>query len=330
MTTLKDIAEELDVSVMTVSNALSGKKGVSDALRQVVLEKAKEMGYKDFGYESKRTGNYNIGVIVSEKYLEVGASFYWDMYQQAAYVAAKRNCYTLFEILNKDASQLKELPKILTKDEIDGLLVIGWVEKSYMERIIRTSKVPIVLLDFYDPGFPCSAVMSNNYIGMYKATKYLLEQGHRDIAFLGSVDSNDNIRERYFGYRKALEEWKIPVRKEWVLEDRDMKGWEMAVQLPDDMPTAFVCNSDFSASYLYDRLCERGYQIPEDISIVGYDNYLYGHPFAKELTTYNVDMKKMSEAAVKILLKQMTKKSEYRGVRYVDGTIVERNSVKKL
>lgn len=330
MAKLKDIAEALDVSVVTVSNALSGKKGVSDAVRQEVLEKAKELGYNVSKYEVKKTGNYNIGVIVSEQYLGVGNSFYWDMYQQAAYAAAKKNCFTMFEILEKNIPEPRKLPDVLTKGEIDGLLVIGWVEHSYIKRVLRASKVPIVLLDFYHSDFSCDAIMSNNYIGMYKATRYLLERGHREIAFVGSVNANDNIRDRYFGYRKALEEWQIPLREDWILEDRDVENWEMRLQLPESMPTAFACNSDFSASFLYDMLQEKGYRIPEDISIVGYDNYLYGHSFADEITTYNVDVKKMAQNAVGLLLKKIGKNDKYQGVRYLDSVIVERSSVKKL
>lgn len=330
MAKLKDIAEALDISVVTVSNALAGKKGVSDTIRQKVLEKAKELGYNTSRYEAEKTGSFTIGVIVSEQYLGVGTSFYWDMYQQVAYASAKKSCFTMFEILEKNVSEPRKLPNVLEKGEIDGLLVIGWVEYSYIKRVIKACTVPIVLLDFYDPDFACDAVMSNNFLGMYKVTRYLLERGHREIAFVGSIDSNDNIRDRFFGYRKALEEWKIPLRQDWILEDRDVNNWEMHIQLPEYMPTAFACNSDFSAGFLHDILCEKGYRIPEDISIVGYDNYLYGHPFAREITTYNVDMKKMAKTAVSLLLKKMKKSDKYQGVRYMDSEIVERSSVRRL
>ena len=113
--------------------------------------------------------------------------------------------------------------------------------------------------------------MSGNYIGMYKMTHYLLEKGHRDIAFVGSVYANENIMDRYYGYRKGLEEAGIPFRKEWVLEDRDLIVGDMRVELPDNMPTAFVCNSDLTASMVINQLEEQGYRVPEDFSVVGFD-----------------------------------------------------------
>lgn len=327
---LKDIAEKLGVSVVTVSNALAGKKGVSDSVRNEVMAAAREMGYDVAKYEKKENEGMKLGVIVSEMYLEVGASFYWNMYQQVVYAASKRNGFTMFEILEKNITDKSELPKVLMEGGIDGLLIIGWVKEGYIQRILAAAKVPVVLLDFYNPKFACDAVMSNNYIGMYKVTRYLLERGHRNIAFVGSRKANDNICDRYYGFRKGMEEWGIPVNEEWIIEDRNIENGDLHIDLPEYMPTAFVCNSDLTASRVYDKLKEQGYQVPEDISIAAYDNYLYGHSFAKELTTYNVDMESMAKAAVDILLKKIKKKNKHQGVRYIDSVIVERKSVKSL
>lgn len=306
--TLKDVADKLNISVVTVSNALSGKQGVSESLRKKVFEKAKELGYDTSRYQKKTDDGVKIGVIVSEKYLEVGTSFYWAMYQQVAYAASKRRSFTMFEILDKRYDARPELPRLLQEKEIDGLIVIGWIEHNYIKKIVENADVPVVLLDFYEPDLACDAIMSSNYLGMYKMTKYLLEKGHREIAFVGSVKANDNIMDRFYGYRKGMESYGIRVKDNWVLEDRSLITGDIAIELPKKMPTAFVCNSDLTASFLYDHLKKNGYRVPEDISIVGYDNYLYGHTFAEKITTYNVDMEQMAKNAVKIMLKKIHKK----------------------
>lgn len=327
---LKDIAEELGISVVTVSNALSGKKGVSDSVRKQVQEKALQLGYDVGKYQKKDNGSMKIGVIVSEKYLEVGASFYWAMYQQVAYAASKKQGFTMFEILEKGHDIGGGMPRILKEGEIDGLIVIGWVERDYIKRILQSFHTPVVLLDFYGIDLACDAVMSSNYVGMYKMTRYLLERGHKDIAFVGNAKANENIMDRFFGYRKGMMEWGIPLRKDWIINDRDADTGDMVVELPKELPTAFVCNSDLTASMVYDKLSERGMKVPEDVSIVGYDNYLYGHPFAEEVTTYHVDMEQMAKTAVKILLDKVRKGERHQGVRYIDSDIVERRSVKAL
>ena len=172
--------------------------------------------------------------------------------------------------------------------------------------------------------------MSKYYVGMYKITRYLLDRGHHDIAFVGNVKANENILDRYYGYRKALMEAGIRVRKEWVLPDRDVEEGRAMIILPENMPTAFACNSDWAAGLLYEALAGKGYRIPEDVSIVGYDNYLYGNTFAERLTTYNVDMKQMALQAVKLLKGNIRGDEKRWGTRYVDSVVIERSSVKTL
>ena len=223
-----------------------------------------------------------------------------------------------------------ELPKILYENSIDGLIIIGWVERSYVQKLVALSNVPVVLLDFYVEGIACDAVMSNNYIGMYKMTRYLIERGHKKIAFVGTIEANENIMDRYFGYRKAMEEASLPLEKKWLIKDRDAETGDMEVELPDELPTAFVCNCDLAAGLLYDKLQKAGYSIPKDVSIVGYDNYLFAHPFAEQITTYNVDMEQMAKAAVKILIKKIKGSDRHQGIKYIDSSIVERNSVRRI
>lgn len=326
---LKDIAQAVGVSVVTVSNALAGKKGVSSELRRVIEEKAREMGYHASKTEKKESG-FRIGVIASEMYLEVGNSFYWTMYQHVVYAASKNHSLTMLEVLNTDIQEQGELPKLLREKAIDGLIIIGWHFKPYIIRLVERAGVPIVLLDFQIRGLQCDAVMSGNYIGAYKMTRYLLERGHREIAFLGSVFANENIMDRYYGYRKGMVEAGIEEREEWILEDRDLITGKICVELPKRMPTAFVCNSDFSAGYLYDALSARGYRVPEDVSIVGYDNNLLGNGFADKITTYNVDMKRMADLAVSLLIGKIKGDDKRWGTRYIDSYIVERSSVKAL
>ncbi|MCI8833792.1 MAG: LacI family transcriptional regulator [Ruminococcus sp.] len=326
---LKDIADTLHISTVTVSNALSGKKGVSEELRELVFKTARELGYDLKKYEKAKEG-IRIGVIVSDKYLEVGASFYWALYQQVAYAASKSRNLTMFEILYAREEESGTIPQMIQERNVAGLLIIGWVKRSYVEKLVQVSGVPIVLLDFALSGIPCDAVLSSNYIGMYKVTRYLLERGHREITFVGSVQDNDNILDRYYGYCKALLEKGIVPRGNRRLEDRDLATGEVQVEFPEDMPTAFACNSDLAAARLYDVLKAHGYEVPKDVSIAAYDDYLFGHPFAEQLTTYHVDMKQMAEKAVKLLQGKINGKEKRFGICYVDSVIIERDSVRTL
>lgn len=326
---LKDIAEILNVSTVTVSNALSGKKGVSEELRRLAVQTANQLGYDLSKYKKENTG-VKIGVIVASKYVEVGVSFYWALYQQVACAASKSQSLTMLEIMEMEQEEKEVLPQLVQEKTIDGLIVIGWMKKDYIRKLYHSLEVPMVLLDFSMREIPCDAVLSNNYVGMYKVTRYLLEHGHRNIAFVGSVKANANIMDRYYGYKKGLLEAGIEPKKEWKIEDRNLVTGEVKVTLPEKMPTAFACNSDLTASRVYDLLQKKGYRVPEDISIAAYDNYLFGHSFAQQLTTYNVDMQQMAEAAVKLLMGKIRGSEKRFGIRYIDSVIVERNSVKAI
>ena len=318
---MKDIAAAVGVSVVSVSNALAGRKGVSDDVRFRVEKAARELGY-DMKKNERSSQGMVIGVLAPEKYITVGQSFYWALYQRVAYEAAKSQSVTMLEILTFSMEENEEMPKLLREKTISGLIIIGWMKDSYVKKIVETADVPAVLLDFQMKGVRCDAVISSNYVGMYKMTRYLLEKGHRDIAFVGSVNANDNIMDRYYGYRKALMEAGIRERKEWILEDRNIRDGLAKIEVPENMPTAFACNSDWAAG--------RGYRVPEDVSIVGYDNYLYDNSFAERLTTYNVDMKQMAHQAVKLLRGKIRGDDRHWGTRYVDSVIIERQSVKSF
>ena len=326
---MKDIAKAAGVSIVTVSNALAGKKGVSDELRSRIEQTAKEMGY-NFMKAEKKEEPFVVGVISSEKYITVGVSFYWAMYQNVAYEVSKKQGVTMLEVLSMEREEQMELPKLINEKMIDGLIIIGWMSKEYVKKLVEVCKIPIVLLDFQMRDIRCDSIMSNNYIGMYKMTRYLIEKGHKDIAFVGSIFGNENIMDRYYGYRKGLAEAGILERKEWILEDRELDSGVMKIELPENMPSAFVCNSDWAAGTLYNILIERGYLLSQVITIVGNDNYLYGNSFSEQLTTYNVDMKEMAYQAVKRLIGKIHGDDKYWGTRYVDSYIVEKSSVKEL
>lgn len=327
---LKDIAESLGISVVTVSNALAGKQGVSDSLREKVVNKAEELGYEGPKHEEGQETGLVIGVIVSGRYINVGASFYWAMYQRVVYEASRKQRLSVLEIIDSDKEKKEEIPELIRDKSVGGLIVIGMLEDSYMKKIYDAAEIPMVLLDFNCSQLKCDAVLSNNYLGMYRMTRYLLEHGHRNIGFIGAAQSNDNLCDRYFGYRKGIAEWDVPENPDWVINNPEVIDGRIDLEQMGTLPTAFVCSSDLIAGYLYDELKQKGYRVPEDVSIVGYDDYLHAHPFAGKLTTYHVNMKGMAQQAIQVLQKKMRGDTRYSGVTYLDSRIEERSSVKIL
>lgn len=335
--TLEDIAERLQVSIVTVSNALAGRSGVSEALRDKILLEAKSMGYrrkerkeKKSAVQKKASAGMKIGVVVEERYLEKYNSFYWDMYQKLVVEASGRGCFVLLEVLDEAFRQPQSLPKLVEQDQVEALVVLGQMPADYLKKLYGCLKHPMLLMDFDDGDIPCDAVISNGFYGMYYMTNYLIRRGHRKLGFVGSCLATDSIMDRYQGFSKSLLEHGVEERSEWILPDRDLKTGKvmekLLSELPSELPTAFVCNCDFTANLMAEELTKLGYRIPEDISLVGYDDFLVSGDMKGKLTTYSVDMEAMAHHALKLLTKRKNGELKEKIVRIVDGRLIERSS----
>ena len=333
---LADIAEKVGGSVVTVSKALSGQKGVSEEMRARIKELADEMGYTPIHTaQAGRSRSYTVGVVTFETYFTRFASFYWKMYQELATRAVKKNCFSMLEVISSYDEDNLVWPKLITENQkIDGIIVIGRPKQSYLKMLYQNKKIPMVFMDFYDDEEIVDSVVSASFNGMYRMTDYLIKNGHTKVGFVGSVMYTESITDRYFGYCKALMEHGIEVRQDWVIRDRDYSdgviGIEYKLQLPKEMPTAFVCNNDVTAYALIRQLEERNYHVPEDISVVGYDDYLYPEYGDSRITTYLVDMAEMSKIALSCVIRRIENVSMNASVHIVNGRIIERTSVKKI
>lgn len=333
---LADIAEPLGVSNVTVSKALSGQKGVSEEMREKIIALADELGYRQPSAvrRSSDDNSYNIGVLMHEKYFDKYDSFYMQIYQQINVKANLKNSFTLLEMVNNEKEKTLELPKIVQEKKVQGIIIIGRLGDRYINNLKENSKLPIVYVDFCNNKSDSDAVISDSFYGAYSLTQYLIEKGHRDIAFVGTVLSTGSITDRYLGYIKALMENGIAINDEWKIDDRYIETGKVdedkLLKLPEHMPTAFFCNCDLVGSMLVKKLKKSGYRIPEDISVVGYDNYLYPGLCDVNLTTYEVDVKEMSRKAVSTLIKKINGEKDRTSIFIIEGHLVEKDSVKTL
>lgn len=327
---LADIAARTGVSTVTVHNALSGQKGVSDELREKICRTAEEMGYRQLTPAARRERERrtrNIGVLVSERFLGDHASFYSKMYQELSLAAPDKNCMVAMEVLKHEAEDNLILPRLTETASIDGLIIMGEVKRDYIRFLKKNIYIPIVFLDFYDKELAEDAVVTDNFYGMYLLTEYLYEQGIRRMAYLGSIHASSSIMDRYCGFLKSMLQHGIQVPPEWVIEDRNSIG-DIIFDIPDHLPEAFVCNCDLVAEMLILKLEEQGIRVPEDVSVVGFDNYLYPGLPDKKITSYEVNMHAMTKVALEKILKQLKNSSSGYGLEIVSGHIVVKESVR--
>lgn len=333
---LSDIAKIVGVSTVTVSKALSGQKGVSEEVREKIRGLADEMGYKQPSsiHRAVSHKSYNIGVLIAKKYLGKYDSFYWQMYQEVTTHAVNKGCFTILEVLEGKDEEEMHLPKMIQEQKVDALIVVGSISDQYLDMLHETGRLPILYLDYYNNEENCDAVISNSYFGTYELTNYLFRMGHTKIAYVGTLLATKSITDRYFGYCKAMLEHGENVRKEWVIDDRE-KGSGVIdpgdmIQLPSQMPTAFVCNCDLTAFYLIKKLQQNGYRVPEDVSVVGFDNYLFPSLDGIRITTYEVDIREMARRAVHNMIQKIEDPGYKPGVFISQGRLVNKDSVKHV
>ena len=329
---LSDIAERVGVSTVSVSKALSGKGGVSSQIQEQIERVAKELGYisKADAMKRKNGSTGNIGVLLSQRFVGQN-TFYWGLYQEIVNALATRGYYGILELLPVEDEKKNVIPKMIVDKKVDGVIVLGQARADFTKFLYEIQLVPVIFLDYYVGKGEYDTVISDGFHGMYRLTNYLIEMGHREIGFVGTTLATSSITDRYLGYVKALMEAGIEPKKEWLIPDREL-GTDAFVEfvLPERMPTAFACNCDVVAYRLIRKLKEQGLHVPEDISIVGYDNYAYEDDSQDPVTTYDVGMRRMAEACVKTLVNKIYGDRYYKGVQIVTGHIVYKKSVRDI
>lgn len=328
---LADIAKELGVSTVTVSNALLGKKGVSERMRELIWKKAQEMGYVKssmMAVKPEPVGHFRIGVLISEKYLDNKYSFYWQMYQYLAALISKRGHVTILEIVSGEDEKKAELPRILPAEKLDGVIVIGGMEKQYLLRISEGVLVPGLCLGFYLSELKWDSVVADNYAGMYELTNYVIEMGNTSLAFVGKILASDRKTNRYMGFSKALLEHRIEKKEKLMFLDDDVDFEHIAVELVKELPDGVICVNDQTAEQMIAMFQKLGVLVPEDISVTGYDNFCFDWAIHEHLTTFEVDAKAMAEEALQVLIRKIKGLERKKSVCIIEGKLVKRGSVK--
>lgn len=328
---LSDIASALEISVVSVSNALNNRKGVSEGLRRRVKEKADELGYKLPDTKPKKENKfYSIGVMMAERDVVEFPSFYMDVYKQIAQVITKRGGYPLLDVVDKERESLKRITKFFLNMEVDGILFVGRMDTGFIQEVRKQKKVPVVGIDFYDMAEDIDYVVTDNLHGMQEMTQILLDAGLKDIVFMGSPQDSPGDMDRYMGYCKAMKSSGCRERliKESIKYNR---GYEFEVDLPPDLPEAFAVSHEKMAYMLIEKLTARGIRVPEDVSVVG-----FGHSQQQwgeyELTTYESSEKHLAQTGIDTLMKMIQGKHTDRKKRYirtVEGRVVVGNTVVK-
>ena len=308
LVTIRDISKECGVSTATVSKALNGYGDISEETREKVLKCAHDLHYiPNAAARSLKTSNTkSIGVIYQDKTDLVGGEggltheYFSSILNSAKKCAESRGYDITFLNRNIGNSYLEHC----RYRNIDGVLVVSadFGARDLIDLV--HSDIPLVTIDYtYDSH---SSVNSDNVIGAYTLTKYLIDNGHRDIAFIYG-ETTSVTKKRFNGFYRAMSESGINVRDEFLVEGRyhDPKSSGRATRKLLSMPvrpTAIMYPDDIS--YLGGRteLEKEGLSVPEDISVVGYDGIKLASLLRPMLTTYHQDVDEIGKKSMSKLL----------------------------
>ena len=329
---MRQIGQALGVSAVTVSKALAGRSGVSEVVRLRIVRKAQEMGYRcPMAARPQPDSLGDVGILVPDHFLGPGNSFYASLIKKLVQQLAEHGSYGVLGILTEKEELGCVYPPMLSGGRVAGLVILGQVSREYIRMLeAANAGVPYVCLDFYDETSHTDAVVSDGLYGSYRLTSHLIHMGHTRIGFVGSIKATSSIMDRYLGYYKSMLQHDLPIDPGWVLPDRDQHGMYVQFALPQPLPTAYVCNCDQLALTFIRHLQASGLRVPEDVSVVGFDDYVEAAGASPALTTFAVDQDALAREAAEMILAKMQGSGERKGRVVTSGQMVYRASVRDL
>lgn len=333
--TMADIANKLGISKNAVSLSLNNRPGVSEELRAQVWQMAKQMNYGKLP-SMDSTNRSCIAVLVPE-YIRNDSYFYSDIFWSIEHEARETGHATLMLGLSTEAEHKLEMPAIPDKMEVLGYLAIGIIRKEYMAALHALGR-PIIAVDIHHNTLPISTIGTDNIGGAYKATDFLIRSGHTKIGFIGPIHVAQSVYERWCGFGQAIMDARLPLHEEYCIlgsqqEFELLDNAEVLSKYIADLstfPTAWFCAGDLIAVSLLSILNARGINVPQDISIMGFDNLKVSELVSPPLTTVDVDRNLIGKTAVRHLLKMTAKDHSRAYAHSLTCELVVRDSVRTL
>jgi LacI family transcriptional regulator len=327
--TIKDVARESGVNVSTVSRALNGEYGVHPETRELVLGVAQRLHYRPNrvarGLVTGRS--HTLALVVSD----IRNPFFAEVARGAEDAAYAADCDLV--LCNSDLDPEKQLryAQSLTEKRVDGILMnsVAELTRKQVEQLSSIG-VPIVLLNRAAPRSAFSTICADNAAGGVLAAKYLWQLGHRKIAHLTGPRHHGNMTERARGFLRSLSEQRKPI-KPVVLHGKNnfQGGMELTQKLLAEAPgiTAIFAASDMMAFGAIRALMDAGRRIPDDVSVIGFDNVELSTIVNPPLTTIHQPKYEIGRSAVEILLR-LAGRGEHPPTehRLFDVHLVERKS----
>lgn len=328
--TLDDVALEVGLSRFLVCRALTGKPGVNEDTRKRIQNAAERLGYKS--RKVKKPDGVEVKSVILLIDEEEANQAFWTRIIHGIEAAARNHGWDLLlRAVSRDEVERGEIPAVIREGRVNGILITGNFSADYVARFEKID-CEVVLVDNYIPTTTHDAILITDWEGSYQVTEHLIQLGHKKIGYAGQVSGHWSWVQRYQGFLAALNENGYAYDPHYAIGQengaiiwKDVNIMNREVSRLMKMPTAWVCNNDYTAQFLIKALKKAGFTIPQDVSVVGFDDLVpEDFPGAPVLTTVRVFGLEMGGAAFEQLLWRLNNRdSKPRrilvGVQFVAG-----------
>ncbi len=328
--TIKDIAKVAGVAHSTVSRALNDSKSISDETKVRIRDIANELGYTP--NVSARSlvldRSYNIGLFFTTMDKGTAVSFFYDVVRSVNSVI--RDDYNLMVRGIDDYRNFN----LISKKNFDGIVIMSQsTGDDAFITAVHERQIPMVVLN-REVEMPVCNILINDRTGVFRATEYLVQKGHRKIGIIEGKEGFRSAEIRKQGYVDAHSRYNLPLNNDFmVIGDYSTESGYLAMMElleRDEVPTAVFCSNDEMAMGAINAVNRKGLRIPEDISIMGYDDSMFAGYLTPRLTTVNRPVDEMGKKGATKLL-DLIDDNRASGERYyMNVQIIERDSVRMI
>jgi DNA-binding LacI/PurR family transcriptional regulator len=333
------IAEKLNVSKSLVSLALSNRYGVNDETRYKIYLAAIQMGYDFQTTRENKNIKGKLAITVFIKQIDLITERFWPEILSGIEKALSRENYRMKTFVwDNDVTSAEIVMKIASADS-DGVIIISELPEGVLEHLSNV-KIPIVVIDGkeYTDGL-FDSVRANNYLGGYLACEHLFMNGHRKLGFVGDINHSVSFKERYNGFKDYIERRPYETSLKSVIQSaKDCEETEKlfcpeifeSIIESENRPTAVMCVNDPCAAFVYEIIQRKGLRIPEDISVIGFDNVIMTNGYKPPLTSINVEKKEIGRVSVKLLVDRIMNPDKTKESILISVNIDTKHSVAKI
>lgn len=326
--TIQDISDASGISKSTISRVISNHGYVDEKTRTIVLKHINELGYKP---QKKHKGK-NVrdlvmiasGLLTSPIHIAIIESIVKEIEGNGLKAMISYNGF--------DTYRLEEYLLYARDRDFAGVVIIGFIETPKLVSCLKTMKCPIVLFNQDFKGIDADVVGLDDYSGGYIAAKYLIERGHKRIGLLMGFAKATASFKREIGFRDALKDYGLKIKDSDIFygDFTEKSGKEYANKIlnkRDGITGIVSCNDLMSVGFI-NEFAKSGYSIPEDISIIGFDDSLLINILATKLTTVNYDFSLIGKTAANMILDSINNPYNPKRKISFSPTLIERDSVK--